>query len=76
MSEKEEIQEFCNAINKEGLSLTINYHSYSDLAQGAKEIEKQAYEGLKVAYNIGKFLDGHAFCGACGKRIYEDWGAE
>ena len=73
MSEKEEVQKFCDKINKEGLVLTINYHSYSALAKGAKKIEKQAYEGLKISHNIGKFLDEHTFCDACGKRIYEDW---
>jgi len=72
MSEKEEVQEFCNEINKGNPAVMIYYHSYSDLAQGAKEIEKQAYEGLKVAHNIKKFLDEHAFCDACGKRIYKD----
>jgi len=72
MSENKEVEKFCYEVNKKNLALTINYHSYSDLARGAKEIEKQAYEGLKVAHNIEKFLNEHTFCNACGKRIYEE----
>jgi len=73
MSEKEEVQKFCDKINKEGLALTINYHSYADLARGVREIGGHIYDGLRVIHNIEKFLDEHTFCDACGKRIYKDW---